>query len=111
MNISSISVLFLMFLMGGCAVHQSGIDCPPGNGARCRSISEVNGMVDIGERVEMAPIAHLNTAFVNRKEEVEVRRIPEKTMRVWMNGFTDDKGDYIQSTYVYTVLEPGRWDA
>nr|WP_272905996.1 TraV family lipoprotein [Candidatus Bandiella numerosa] len=45
----------------------------------------------------------------NKKLQNEVRRVPEQTGRVWINGFEDEMGDYIGETYLYTVIEGGRW--
>jgi hypothetical protein len=39
----------------------------------------------------------------------KVYRMPEKTARIWINSFTDEKGDYVGETYVHTVISPGAW--
>ncbi len=40
----------LPFCLQGCmGVYEGGFECPPGEGVGCKSISEVNQMVDEGE--------------------------------------------------------------
>ena len=40
----------ICFSLSGCmGVYEGGFECPPGKGVGCKSISEVNTMVDQGE--------------------------------------------------------------
>ncbi|CAL7960222.1 conjugal transfer pilus assembly protein TraV [Alphaproteobacteria bacterium] len=118
---NSVIMLFLSLIVSACAANKAVTDCPAGVGVQCKSISEVNNMVNLkelgGDKViesklgyEEKPMLILNTAFTDRNQPKEVKRIPEKTMRIWMNSFTDDKGDFVKETYTYTVIEPGFWD-
>lgn len=111
-----LALIILLIQVSGCAAYNTDFECGAGQGAGCKSISEVNEMVnngEIGKKFEPVIIHKINTVF-NYKPEViakgdHVTRLPEKTMRVWMNRFVDDKGDYVSETYVYTVIEPGKW--
>jgi len=46
---SKIITLGLAFCLSGCmGVYEGGFECPPGEGVGCKSISEVNEMVNQG---------------------------------------------------------------
>ncbi|HUX79580.1 MAG TPA: hypothetical protein VMW10_07570 [Alphaproteobacteria bacterium] len=50
MKKNSIYILGLGLCLTGCmGVYEGGFECPPGVGVGCKSISEVNKMVDHGE--------------------------------------------------------------
>lgn len=52
MKYSSLLSFLLLPLISGCSimgVYEGGFDCPPGKGVGCKSISEVNEMVNAGE--------------------------------------------------------------
>lgn len=44
----SASLFFALFLTGCMGVYDEGFDCPPGIGVGCKSISQVNMMVNQG---------------------------------------------------------------
>jgi hypothetical protein len=110
----SLAILILSIQVSGCAVYSTEFECGIGKGVGCKSISEVNELVNNGEitnvQIEKLPIG---TAFSFKPHgninASQIVRAPERTARVWMNGFTDAKGDYIGETYVYTVIAPGHW--
>ncbi|MBY0272284.1 MAG: hypothetical protein K2X02_02550 [Alphaproteobacteria bacterium] len=48
-KLSEYCVLSTSTLLSGCmGVYEGGFECPPGEGVGCKSISEVNHMVDQG---------------------------------------------------------------
>ena len=93
---------------------QPKVDCSVGIGANCKSMSEVNQMVNLGEiagdkgQIKGEKLS-LNINGDVQDSVADVERLPEQTMRIWMNSFTDEKDDYVKETYVYTVVEPGKW--
>lgn len=46
---SKLSAILLSVLSGCMGVYEGGFECPPGEGVGCKSISEVNQMVNEGE--------------------------------------------------------------
>lgn len=44
----SATLFFALFLTGCMGVYEEGFDCPPGVGVGCKSISQVNTMVNKG---------------------------------------------------------------
>ena len=118
-----IVVIILVTGLVGCS-GKKVTDCGVGMGAGCKSVTEVNEMVTKGELgkgkidsikenhgrfVRLRIIEEYRGELENKKLQNEVRRVPEQTGRVWINGFEDEMGDYIGETYLYTVIEGGRW--
>jgi hypothetical protein len=118
-------IVVVMVVIGlvGCNGKRA-TECGVGMGAGCKSVTEVNEMVTKGEigRGKVDEKKEKNERFVklrinegyrgdigNKRLQNEVSRVPEQTGRVWMNGFEDEMGDYIGETYLYTVIEGGRW--
>lgn len=109
----------LLMASAGCSSQSYKNDCPVGAGAHCKSITEVNKLVNSGELESKIPNKKAEKPKVtlsinyNLKEKTknkeDVVRVPEQTGRVWMAGFEDEGGDYVKETYVYTVLEGGKW--
>lgn len=128
----TISLGIILFL-SACSTSRTSLDCKPGKDAGCRSISEVNKMVnnkELEERIkgeEKAPqesdkkliarfgmkgkslVSTINEFSKTKQAKDPVARVPEETMRIWVNSFTDDMGDYIKETYIHTVTKPGHW--
>ena len=116
-----IAAIILVTGLVGCS-GKKATDCGVGMGAGCKSVTEVNEMVTKGELGKGKVDSIKDGRFVrlrineeyrgeveNKKLQNEVRRVPEQTGRVWINGFEDEMGDYIGETYLYTVIEGGRW--
>ena len=116
-----IAVIILVTGLVGCS-GKKVTDCGVGMGAGCKSVTEVNEMVTKGELGKGKIDSIKDGRFMrlrineeyrgeveNKKLQNEVRRVPEQTGRIWINGFEDEMGDYIGETYLYTVIEGGRW--
>ena len=118
-----IAAIILVTGLVGCS-GKKVTECGVGMGAGCKSVTEVNEMVTKGELgkgkvdsikenhgrfVRLRIIEEYRGELENKKLQNEVRRVPEQTGRVWINGFEDEMGDYIGETYLYTVIEGGRW--
>lgn len=118
----AISVLIGTALLGGCNPNHKNLDCPLGKGMHCSSISKVNQAVNEGRLTEdpvsgkgnvpISPqLAYREDTWGNSLQKLPktVRRIPEKTLRIWLSGFTDENGDYVEETYAHIISEPGKW--
>ncbi len=111
------AAIFVISQLSNCASYQEDFDCKAGKGLGCKSISEVNDMVNRGE-VTNNPIQETTleepvTTFTYSGNQNlagnKIYRAPEKTARIWIKSFTDDKGDYVGETYIHTVISPGAW--
>ncbi len=124
-------VLILMMNLSGCASLNSQFDCPMQPGVMCKSLDQVNKMVDQGKlggpesecsacsccktcstptcSVPVAccnPVTPYPIAAINPGDPL---RYGETVMRVWMAPFEDSHGNYYQPTVLYTVIKPGHW--
>lgn len=65
MNLKPTLPLFLSLLTGCAGIYGESFDCPPGEGVACKSISEVNRMIDRGE-IEQKKGEHSTSESVDR---------------------------------------------
>lgn len=113
-------------VLTGCSTTSETFDCKAGKGVGCKSISEVNKMVDggsLGRDQEGSPQTPLvspviTTASVSPgssgqdialSDDMVVHRIREEHLRVWIAPFQDHQGNLHEGTVVHTVLKPGFW--
>jgi conjugal transfer pilus assembly protein TraV len=93
MTKNSICLLTLIALTGltltGCSSYQNQFDCPPGQGVGCKSVSQVDDMVENG---------HLGN---------QERLTPEakKPLRVWLAPYQDRLGHWHSSSLVVVNRE------
>lgn len=122
--------------LAGCSTPSETFDCQPGKGVDCKSISEVNQMVDqgtVGNSVEKdmqptfspfsVPVISSNSLSVDNaalnnvphstdiplSETLWVRRIPEHPIRVWIAPYQDAQGNFHEGSLIHTVFKPGFW--
>jgi hypothetical protein len=108
--------------MTGCAPYKNQFSCPAGSGIQCKSVSYVNEQVDHGNFNGAPKKQHGRTAATLRKSQVLVVhnnelnsgsplvRVPEKTLRIWLNGFMDGADCYREEQYINKVIEKSRWE-
>jgi type IV conjugative transfer system lipoprotein TraV len=134
--VGKIKILLLLVALNGCSSYQGNIkksvDCGFGAGASCKSVTEVNKMVSEGSLggndkltttntsiSQKSPKLLINESYLkdpnkfktaSRENQENLIRLPEQTARIWINSFEDETGDYVKETYVYTVLENGKWE-
>ena len=119
-------VLSLGMVLSGCSTTSETFDCKAGKGVGCKSISQVNKMVDEGALgAEQEGNAHtplstpvITTASLSAgsqdsdiplSDDMVVHRIREEHLRVWIAPFQDHQGNLHEGTVVHTVLKPGFW--
>ena len=49
------SFILPLFLSGCMGIYEGGFECPPGEGTKCKSISEVNELVNQGQLPPKSP--------------------------------------------------------
>jgi len=94
-------------------------DCQAGKGMGCKSISEVNRMVDQGyfgnsndeetrSLKTLAPIAMIPEESI-QTSAAGIERIPEQNLRLWIAPFQDEAGNFHEESAIHTVVQQGRW--
>jgi conjugal transfer pilus assembly protein TraV len=126
--------LAFCFSLCACSTTSETFDCPAGKGVGCKSIAEVNHMVNEGglgeSEVEKgkqsilplsSPIMATDSLTVERdktlsqqaeiplSDTMTVHRIQEEYLRVWIAPFQDAQGNLHEGSIVHTVLKPGSW--
>jgi conjugal transfer pilus assembly protein TraV len=109
--------LVLCTHLSACAISKEHFDCPHGKGVGCRSITEVNKMVNKGQlgptKTPDQPFGGsvLPAALLPEKlyQDVWVNRMPDRIIKIWFAPFQDEKGDLHEASTLHTVLKPGFW--
>ena len=57
MKLKILPLLFILPILNGCMTYSESFDCPPGRGVGCKSLSQVNDMVETGD----LPLEKINT--------------------------------------------------
>jgi len=127
----------LSLILGACSTTSETFDCKAGSGVGCKSISEVNQMIDeqvrgketAGNKQSMllpqqtesfpTPIISQNPPKIENlraspmtaplSEYTTVQRVPEEYLRVWISPFQDEYGNLHEGSVIHTVLKPGYW--
>ncbi|MBY0462595.1 MAG: type IV conjugative transfer system lipoprotein TraV [Alphaproteobacteria bacterium] len=120
--------LLVLTLLSGCSTSSEVFECEAGKGIGCKSISEVNKMVDTGKLANneesdslkaVAPVFAQNTLSFRANpvednqivlsDQTTVRRAQEAPLRVWIAPFQDEQGNLHEGSVVHTVIRPGYW--
>ncbi len=105
-------------LLVGCAHTADTFDCKFEKGVGCRSISEVNNMVNRGEikgtsedgAVFQKPVKTSSVKNPEFGSNGMIGRVNEQHLRVWLAPFQDEQGNFHEASVVHTVLKPGYWE-
>ena len=117
-----------LILLSGCSTTSEVFECEAGKGIGCKSVSEVNKMVDNGKLTnneepdsfkvsapvfeKNAPITAMREAGLNEivlSDQTLVSRVREEHLRVWIAPFQDEQGNLHEGSVVYTVIRPSYW--
>lgn len=121
--------LIVFSLLSGCSTTSEVFECEAGKGIGCKSISEVNKMVDQGQVggnsddpqpfKTVVPVFAQNNLIPDSKpvdgneiilsDQTTVKRVTEDPLRVWIAPFQDEQGNLHEGSVVHTVIRPGYW--
>lgn len=120
-------VLVSMLLGGGltaCTTMNSSFDCPNQAGVNCKSLDQINRMVDTGEirgHTQMNTGEGAKTTNVAGNAEfqsfpVQTTFVPgqpirygETVQRIWIAPYEDTEGNYHQDSLMYAIMKEGHW--
>lgn len=121
-------LLLFLILLSGCSTSSEVFECEAGKGIGCKSISDVNKMVDNGKLANneepdflkvSTPIFEKNAPIVGTREVVLnetvlsdqtlINRVGEESLRVWIAPFQDEQGNLHEGSVIHTVIRPGYW--
>ena len=116
--IKNILLLAVIALLSACSITKETFDCSYGKGVGCRSITEVNTMVNNGNLVgtnSAKNSKYTKLAATSIKTEVissdkmVVNRVTEQHLRIWIAPHQDEHGHFHEGSVVHTVLRSGFW--
>jgi type IV conjugative transfer system lipoprotein TraV len=115
------SMLALLVGMTGCSSMSMNDDfaCGVGNGLGCKSVSEVNDIVN-SSSISNSSITHVE---VSQKEGQATSlayvdgythgnspsRQPEKKVKIWFAPHVDENDNYVEEMVVYSVVKEAYW--
>ncbi len=104
--------IFLPFFFSSCSTYQSQYDCPPGVGVGCKSVSEIEEMIQ--EREE-GPDLFISTVQSGKgcvsckSKKVDFSEEAPVVKRVWVSGYSTDSGHRIEGHYVHFIANESKW--
>lgn len=115
-----IVISFLAIGLSGCTTMNSSFDCPNKAGVRCKSLDQINAMVDSGQIREHETMSEVDVMSVTNESEFQVfsfkaslisspTRYPETVQRIWIAPYEDTEGNYHQDSFMYSVMKGGHW--
>lgn len=105
MKLKLIPLLLTLPILNGCMTYSESFDCPPGKGVGCKSLSQVNEMVEEGD----LPLEKLETTQELTQEPkipadwIEAKNTPQN-LRIWFAEYKDSEGNTHSPSYVYASL-------
>ena len=107
----------LFFLLTGCSSMNSQFDCSNKPGVTCKSIDQVNDMVDrgvIGRERNSGKTKNTNQSYLVRKDSNIISRfnglrVGEQVVRVWVAPYQDVNSNYHNESTLYTVVRKNNW--
>lgn len=110
--------LSLLFFLTGCASMNSSFDCPNKPGVTCRSLDQVNAMVDRGiigkdsSSINKTSNSSLKTSFMVSTAMSNVMHPPrasEQLARIWIAPYQDIYGNYHGEEVIHVVVQKNHW--
>jgi len=126
-----------ILMITACTDYSNAFDCPPKPGMGCQSISEIHEHIEEHakgndalkvptdtEETECAsgkcpnisasqrsrfPELAPSTGYLVARGSDQLQRIPERVIRIWVNGRINEVGDYESPHYVYVALKNDGW--
>lgn len=109
MKLKILPILFILPILSGCMTYSESFDCPPGRGVGCKSLSQVNDMVEKGD----LPLENINST----KETIHQKSLGSKpsegwieaknsplNLKIWVANYKDEDGNFHSPSYVYASL-------
>ena len=113
-------LIIIALSLTGCCSMNSNFDCPMCAGVMCKSIDQINGMVDSGQiRGQCQSISINSTSFSHSEfQPYSVTsgyfpgaplRYGETVQRISIAPFEDTERNYHQDSYMYAIIKDGHW--
>jgi hypothetical protein len=118
-KIKKLMVISILLLLAGCTTMNSKFDCPNRPGITCKSIDQVNDMVDRGligkdpqvKNNRLLKVYSLKNSsnIANRFSQANLLRSGEQVVRVWIGPYQDIHSNYHNESTLYVVVRKNNW--
>lgn len=105
--------------LSACSTMNSSFDCPNKAGVNCKSLDQINGMVDTGQIRGQSDIGGSSLDVNSPVFEAfpvttsyapgQPLRYGETVQRIWVAPYEDSEGNYHQDNLVYAIVKGGHW--
>jgi hypothetical protein len=118
---------FMTFICSACGIHKDHFDCPPKPGLGCKSISEVDALVNkvssyknklVGnvdpKTIGIDPICDLSSKTCRVSKEFpsydpivglhKDNQALSDSIKIWFAPYKDEDGNYFEENFVFTNL-------
>ena len=118
--IFTLFIITTAFSVTGCSSMNGSFDCPNKAGVNCKSLDQVNDMVDSGQVHGQSNEAAFTGSAATSNEfgaypasEIYHPGAPlrygETVQRIWVAPFEDTDGNYHQDSLMYAIVKKGHW--
>lgn len=119
-----VMMICILMQLGGltaCTTMNSSFDCPNKAGVRCKSLDQINAMVDSGQirgRTQIRTSAVTPCTGCTEFQSFPTRtsfvpgqpiRYGETVQRIWIAPYEDSEGNYHQDSLMYAIMKGGHW--
>lgn len=103
-------------ILTGCASLNSEFNCPAKKGIGCKSIQEVNELVNDGvldnnliKTSKTPKTKNSAPSFFSIGMKGKPARSRDKVLSIWLAPYEDANGNYHDASTVHTVIQDGAW--
>lgn len=120
-----IHMIPFILLLGGCSGYQNNFDCLPAPGLGCKSMTQVQAHMTENEGeadelsvqnpsekclpIELYKVETTSSTCLEMEDGNVLQRIPERVVKIWLNGYINKAGDYEGPRYIYVALKDDTW--
>lgn len=117
-KLSVIFILLSQLMLSACTTMNSSFDCPNKAGVNCKSLDQINRMVDNGQirgqtdartSTCVSCVPQFQTFPTSQYLPGSPIRYGETVQRIWIAPYEDTVGNYHQDSIIYSVMKGGHW--
>lgn len=109
----AITATLSLLSLTACSHMNGQFDCPVGKGVSCKSMKEIDNMVNQGYFKDSDSVSDLRKApsfkIQNTLSHQAPFKVESRVLKVWFAPFVDSKDNYHQASEVYTVIDKSFW--
>lgn len=111
-------MLIVMKFLTACSSMNSGFDCPNKAGVMCKSIDQINTIVDSGNitgrsldpvKKTIKPDEFQSYQTTDVYHAGDPLRYGETVQRIWIAPYEDTENNYHQDNLMYVIIKNGHW--